>query len=145
MNPIELGKAIADVGVPIITAVMLILVVSLVWYLIKRQTGREDKHDAIQKEERQFYRNLVTNDMKGLHEDNIKNAELNNQGIALIKDMNKNLEEHNGYSKKAWEKAINSLGIIADRLNGGSPEMGKIKKELEFYKTRGIVDRMRNK
>ena len=90
MNPIELGKAIADVGVPIITAVMLILVVGLVWYLIKRQTKREDKHDVIQKEERIFYRNLVTNDLKSLHNDNIKNADLNNQSIVLIKDIGEN-------------------------------------------------------
>jgi len=35
MNPIDLGKAIAETGTPIITAIMLILVVALVWYLIK--------------------------------------------------------------------------------------------------------------
>ena len=90
MNPITLGKAIAEVGTPIITAVMLVLVVSLVWYLIRRQTKREDKHDKIQEEERLFYRTLVNNDLKSLHNDNLKNAELNNQSIVLIKDMSNN-------------------------------------------------------
>ena len=90
MNPIELGKAIAEVGTPIITAVMLILVVALVWYLIKRQTKREDKHDKIQEEERLFYRTLVNNDLKSLHNDNLKNAELNNQSIVLIKNVSNN-------------------------------------------------------
>lgn len=87
MNPIELGKAIGEVGIPIITAIMLILVVGLVWYLIKRQTKREDKHDVIQKEERVFYRNLITNDMKELHKDDAKNFELNNKSIVLLKGV----------------------------------------------------------
>jgi hypothetical protein len=90
MNPIELGKAIAEDGIAIITAVMLILVVGLVWYLIKRQTKREDKHDVIQAEERLFYRNLVTNDMKELHKDSVKNADLNNQSMVLLKDIGEN-------------------------------------------------------
>ena len=90
MNPIELGKAIADYGTPIITAVMLILVVGLVWYLIKRQTKREDKHDKIQEEERLFYRTLVNNDLKSLHNDSVKNADLNNQSIVLLKDIGEN-------------------------------------------------------
>lgn len=110
-----------------------IVIITMIWlvrYLVKQTT-----------EDKLYYRKLITNDMKSLHDDSLENSKLNNQSIILIKNMNKNLEKHNGNSKKAWEKAINSLGIIADRLNGGSPEMGKIKKELEFYKTRGIVDR----
>ena len=90
MNPIELGKAIADVGVPVITAVMLILVVGLIWHLIKQQTKREDKNDKIQEQERLFYGTLVNNDLKSLHNDNVKNAELNNQSIVLIKDVSSN-------------------------------------------------------
>ena len=152
MNPIELGKAIADVGMPVITAVILILVVGLIWYLIQRQTKREDKqdtertkrqnqHDEEQKEDREYFRNLLTNDVKDLHKDNLKNAELNNQGIILIKDMNKNLKYHNGNSQKAWGKTVKILGIISDKMNGGSPASVAIKKELEWYKERGIVDR----
>lgn len=117
MNPIELGKAIADVGIPIITAIMLILVVGLVWYLIKRQTKREDKHDVIQKEERLFYRNLVTNDMKGLHQDSVKNAELNVQGLTLQKDILKDFREHNGHTREFSEKVIKSLNNVCEKLS----------------------------
>jgi len=122
MNPIELGKAISEYGTPIITAVMLILVVGLVWYLIKRQTKREDKHDEErikiqekhdkdQKEERDYYRNLITNDQK-------KNVDLNIQGIALQKEMMKAMKDHDNYSRDAWKKLNGSLGAICDKLNG---------------------------
>jgi len=117
MNPIELGKAIAEVGIPVITAVMLILVVGLVWYLIKRQTKREDKHDVIQKDERDFYRKLVTNDLKSLHNDSVKNANLNKKNITLQKSIAK--------------KTIGALDIICDRLNGGNSKMIIAKKELK--------------
>jgi len=113
------------------------IIIAMIWYFYyqtKCQSKREDKHDSIQKEERLFYRTLVTNDMKELHQDNVKNADLNNQSISLIKDINKNLEEHNGHSQKAWDKTISSLDIIADRLNGGSPASKAIKKELEMYR-----------
>ena len=110
-----------------------IVIITMIWlvrYLVKQTTD-----DKI------YYRKLITNDMKDLHEDSLKNANLNNQSIILIKDMNKNLEKHNDNSKKAWDKSIDALGIICDRLNGGTPAMAKMKKELEYYKTRGIVDR----
>ena len=110
-----------------------IVIITMIWlvrYLVKQTTD-----DKI------YYRKLITNDMKDLHNDSLKNAELNNQSIILIKDMNKNLEKHNGHSQKAWEKTINSLGIIADKFNGDSPASVAIKKELEWYKSRGIVDR----
>jgi len=130
MNPIELGKAIAEVGTPIITAVMLILVVGLVWYLIKRQTKREDKHDTIQSEERLFYRNLVVNDLKSLHEDSSKNAELNAQSIVLQKDMMKELKDCNEHNSNFQEKTIESLNLICDRLNGENTTMKIAKKKL---------------
>ena len=122
LNPIELGKAIAEVGMPIITAVILILVVGLIWYLIKRQTKREDKldkeravrqeqRDKEQKEERDYYRTLITNDQK-------KNVDLNIQGIALQKEMMKAMKDHDNYSRDAWKKLNGSLGAICDKLNG---------------------------
>ena len=124
MNPIELGKAIADYGTPIITAVMLILVVGLVWYLIKRQTKREDKHDEErtkiqekhdkdQKEERDYYRGLITNDQK-------KNVDLNVQGIVLQKEMMKEMKSHDNYSREAWKNLNGSLAAVCDRLNGNN-------------------------
>jgi len=130
MNPIELGKAIAEYGTPIITAVMLILVVGLVWYLIKRQAKREDKHDTIQSEERLFYRNLVVNDLKSLHEDGAKNAELNAQSIVLQKDMMRELKDCNEHNSNFQEKTIESLNLICDRLNDGNATMKIAKKKL---------------
>ena len=122
MNPIDLGKAIADVGIPVITAVMLILVVGLVWYLIKRQTKREDKtdeertkrqdqRDMEQREERDYYRALIVNDLQ-------KNEELNIQGITLQKEMLNGFKNHNGHAERFSEKVIESLGAICNKLNG---------------------------
>jgi len=126
MNPIELGKAISEYGTPIITAVMLILVVGLVWYLIKRQTKREDKHDDIQKEDRLFYRNLVTNDMKDLHKDSLKNAELNQKSIDI-------LEKH---SKESRDSNLKISGILKNLLkssNGNNPAIMTLINRMDEY------------
>ena len=78
-----------------------ILVGLMVWYLkyqTKRQAKREDKQDEErakreekrdkdQKEERDYYRNLITNDMEELHKNDTKNTNLNTQSIALLKDI----------------------------------------------------------
>lgn len=77
-----------------------ILVSSMVWYLkytTKHQAEREkvhdeerikreDKRDEERKEEMLFIRNLVTNDMKELHQDSLKNADLNKQNLVLQKE-----------------------------------------------------------
>jgi len=94
----ELIKNNADVGA------LTILVGLMVWYLkyqTKRQATREDKldeerikkenkRDEERKEEILFIRNLVTNDVKDLHKDSIKNADLNNQSIVILKDVSDN-------------------------------------------------------
>ena len=145
MNPIELGKAIAESGTPIITAVMLILVVGLVWYLIKRQTKREDKqnverikrqekYDEEQKEDRIYHRNLITNHLEHIADISLKNAELNSQGIALQKEMIKDLEKHNEHSDEVSGKMVESLGLICDRLNDGNATMKIAKKKLNNRK-----------
>ena len=106
MNPITLGKAISEYGTPIITAVMLILVVGLVWYLIKRQTKREDKHDKIQAEDREFNKELITNTLKEIHTTGIKNSELSRKSISMQKQFAK--------------ESVGTLKTICDRLNGGT-------------------------
>ena len=114
-------------------AALTTLVGLFVWYLkytTKQNATREDKHDAIQKEDRLFNRNIITNELNKLHQDNSKNAELNNQSIGLIKNMNKNLEDHNGHSQKAWEKTIDTLSVMCDRLNGGNSKIVEAKKRL---------------
>jgi len=73
-----------------VVGVFAIMMAWYLWHQTRMQSKREDKHDVIQKEERIFYRNLVTNDLKSLHNDNVKNADLNNQSIVLLKDINEN-------------------------------------------------------
>jgi len=94
----ELIKNNADVGA------LTILVGLMVWYLkyqTKRQATREDKldeerikkenkRDEERKEEILFIRKLVTNDIKELHQDSVKNAELNKQSVVLLKDVGLN-------------------------------------------------------
>ena len=109
------------------------LVGLFVWYLkytTKQNVTREEKHDAIQKEERLFNRNIITNELGKINQGYLKNTELNNQSIGLIKDMNKNLEDHNGHSQKAWEKTVDILTLMCNKLNGGDPNMVKAKKRL---------------
>ena len=92
----------------IIAGAVTALIGVMVWYLkyqTRRQAKREDKHDAIQREERLFYRDLVTNDLKELHQDNRKNTELNKKSITLQKSI--------------ADKTITALNIIAEKLNGG--------------------------
>lgn len=97
----ELISDYGDVGA------LTILVGLMVWYLkyqTKRQakredkqdeerTKREEKRDKEQKEERDYYRNLLTNDMEKLHQFSVKNADLNNKSVALLKDVSKNQKE----------------------------------------------------
>lgn len=92
----------------IIAAAMTALISVMVWYLkyqTKRQAEREDKHDEIQREERLFYRGLVKNDLKELHQDSVKNANLNKKSISLQKSI--------------AGKTISALNVICDKLNSG--------------------------
>ena len=96
------------------------LVGVMVWYLkyqTKQQSKREDKHDAIQREERLFNRKIITNELKGLHKSNIKNAELNVQGIALQKEMIKDFKSHNGHSKEFSKKMVETLDLICNKID----------------------------
>lgn len=93
MGPIEIGKAIDDYGIAIVVAIILPLLVRLVWYLVKNMVSQ-------QKEERTYYRKLVTNDMKEIHKDSLKNARLNKQSIVNQR------------------KIISLIGLIDRRNNG---------------------------
>jgi len=73
-----------------VVGVFAIMMAWYLWHQTRMQSKREDKHDAIQKEERIFYRNLVTNDLKSLHNDATKNTDLNNQSVTLLKDIGEN-------------------------------------------------------
>lgn len=100
-----------------VVGVFAIMMAWYLWHQTKRQAKREDKHDVIQREERLFYRGLVTNDMKELHQDNIKNAELNIQGIALQKEMIKDFKDHNGHSKQFSKKMVETLDLMCKKID----------------------------
>ena len=108
------------------------LVGVMIWYLkyqTKRQAEREDsrdviqakreeKHDKIQTEDRLFNRNLITTYLKELHQDSVKNSELNRKSITLQRSIAK--------------KTIGALNIICDRLNGDNSKMVMAKGELKI-------------
>ena len=121
----------------IIAAAMTALIGLMVWYVkyqTRQQTIREDKQDKEriqrefkrdndQKEERDYYRALVKEDLR-------KNMDLNVQGISLQKDMMKDFQDHNGSSQKAWGKTIDTLSLLCDKMNGGSPDIKRAKESL---------------
>ena len=117
-----------------VVGVFAIMMAWYLWHQTRAQSKRETKHDAIQEEERLFHRNLITNDLKGLHDNSTKNTELNSQSVILQKDMIREFKEHNGHNKVFQEKAIESLGLICDRLNGGNSGMKIAKKNLKTVK-----------
>lgn len=112
-----------------ITAVTVTAIIGvLIWYLkytTKRQAIREDKQDLErtarqkkrdeeQKEERDYYRGILTNEMG-------ENKKLNVQGIALQKEMVKDFKDHNGHAERFSQKVIETLGTICNKMNGNNP------------------------
>ena len=74
-----------------------VLVGVSIWYLksqTRQQAKREDKHDAIQREEREFSRGLVKNELNILHKDSLVNARLNRKSIRSIKALTEYLNRH---------------------------------------------------
>ena len=90
-----------------IVGVFAILMSWYLYYQTKRQSRQEDRHDKMQEEQRLFNRTLITNELKSLHADNIKNADLNNQSIVLLKGI--------GESQSKLCKLIES---VDKRING---------------------------
>ena len=111
-----------------ISALIISLVGVLIWYVkyttrqtAKRETDayeerakREATHDKIQKEDRDFSRQLITGALKDIHNTGIKNAELNRKSYRLQKDYQK--------------ESVGTLKTICDRLNGGTEGMKAIAK-----------------
>jgi len=113
---IENYKELTAVGVAVI------MMAWYLWHQTKRQAKREDdqdkerikreeKRNIDQKEEREYYRNLVKEDLR-------KNIDLNIQGITLQKEMMNSFKNHNGHAEKFSEKVIESLDAICNKLNG---------------------------
>ncbi len=105
-----------------------LVMVAMIWYFYyqtKCQAKRDEKHDLIQKEERDFSRGIVTHELKGLADASLKNADLQNRSFTILKD-------HNQYTETFSVKVVESLAIIADRLNGGTAGTKAIAKLKEI-------------
>ena len=100
-----------------VVGVFAIMMAWYLWHQTRYQSKREDKHDLIQREERLFYRSLVSNDLKGLHQDSLKNTELNVRGIALQKEMINDFKSHNGHSKEFSKKMVKTLDLICNKID----------------------------
>ena len=93
-----------------------LVMVAMIWYFYyqtKCQAKRDEKHDLIQKEERDFSRGIVKDELKDLANASLKNAELNNIGNEILKN-------HSKLTETFSVKMIESLAIVAERLNGGT-------------------------
>jgi len=115
-----------------------IVMIAMVWYFYyqtKCQSKRDEKHDAIQKEEREFSRGIVKDELKDLANASLKNAELQNRSFTILKD-------HNQYTETFSVKVVESLAIIADRLNGGTAGTKAIAKLKEIKDRRKKVKKV---
>ena len=83
MNPIELGKAISDYGIAIITGIFLVLIVWLVRYLITEQSKNMKSILSMFKME-----------LKALHKDGLTNARLNRKSISMVGTLTEYLNRH---------------------------------------------------
>jgi len=115
-----------------IVGVFGIMMAWYLWHQTRAQTRREEKHDAERikkenkrdeerKEEMSFNRNLLINDLKGIHAISLENSKLNSQSLLVQKELMKEIKEHDGHSREAWNKLNGSLGAICDKLNNKIP------------------------
>jgi len=100
MEGIELGKAISDYGIAIITGIFLVLICWLVRYLITEQSKNMKSILSMFKIE-----------LKALHKDGIKNASLNRRTITMIGILSEYLNHHfNGNMDKVnFKKKVNKV------------------------------------
>jgi len=83
MEGIEIGKAISDYGIAIITGIFSVLVCWLIRYLIKEQS--KNMKDVL---------SMFKVELKALHKDGLKNASLNRRSITMIGTLSEYLNHH---------------------------------------------------
>jgi len=101
MIGIELGKAISDYGIAIITGIFLVLVCWLIRYLIKEQS--KNMKEVL---------GMVKVELKSLHKDGLKNANLNRKSISMLGTLTEYLNRHfNGCADKVnFKKKVKKEG-----------------------------------
>ena len=83
MEGMEIGKAISDYGIAIVTGIFLVLICWLVRYLITEILK------------------MFKNELKALHKDGVTNARLNRKSIRMIVALSEYLNKHfNGCADK---------------------------------------------
>ena len=98
MGGIEVGKAISEYGIEVVTGICLVLIVWLVRYLIKEQSKTNKSILSMFKIE-----------LKALHNDGLKNANLNRKSIFMIKSLAEYFNKYfNGNDDKVnFKKKVN--------------------------------------
>jgi len=90
MGGIEIGKAISEYGISIITGIFLVLVCWLVRYLIKEQSKNM-----------KAILGMFQKELKSLHNDGLANARLNRKSITMIGALTEYLNRYfNGCADK---------------------------------------------
>ena len=83
MGGIEVGKAISEYGISIVTGICLVLIVWLVRYLIKEQSKTNKS-----------ILSMFQIELKALHNDGLKNARLNRKNISMVATLTEYLNRH---------------------------------------------------
>ena len=81
----------------------------LIWYLkftTRQQSIREDKHDKIQAEDREFTKELITGTLKEIHSTGVKNSQLSRKSISIQRQFAK--------------ETVGTLKTLCDKMNGGT-------------------------
>lgn len=101
-----IGNLIANYGELGMQGVLVILVVWLIWYLIRSIMG------------------MFKNELKDLHKDSVKNAELNQKSINLLND----------HAKESRTSSLKLSGILKNLLkssNGNNPAINGLIKRMD--------------
>ena len=102
MEAIELGKAISDYGIGIVTAICLVLIVWLVKYLMKEQSKTNKS-----------ILGMFQKELKSLHRDELTNARLNRKSISMLGTLTE-------YLNKYFNGNVNRVNFKkkVDKVNG---------------------------
>ena len=111
MNPIELGKAISDYGIAIITGIFLVLICWLVRYLIKEQSKNMKDIISMSRVELKAVGDSMDKMQKTMQKGNSTNARLNRKSITMIGALSEYLNRHfNGCADKInYKKKDNKI------------------------------------
>ncbi|GAI74858.1 unnamed protein product [marine sediment metagenome] len=101
MNPIELGKAIAEYGVPIITGILLVLIVCLMKWFMNEQSKTNKSILGMSKVEMKAIGDTMEKMQKTIQKGNSTNARLNRKSITMIGGLAEYINTHfNGNNDK---------------------------------------------